>query len=157
MYIRRSARRILTTVYAYTAPVKISPAPQNTIGFPDNKQSIAIEKGSTYTIPTVTTSLNSTVEIKNNLGQNVTTTQTFPDAGEYNFTVVATTTAANGQLAGCVTTANFKIIVYDTSSCLTRTNKIFATHQKDWTSGLSGVSTPERAVNGNRADYATLT
>lgn len=164
--IRRYAYNFSNTqLNSVSAPITVD-AQQNDIKFSDGISSFAVQEyvstvagSGKFTIPnTITTTLASDIVITKsdgtvvNLGQELTGLT----AGEHEFTVTAKTKSP-APVVGCVTTTKFKLIVYSLANCNVATRKIFATHQQMWTSGLSGVSTPERAVNGDRSQYATIT
>ncbi|MEG0983451.1 hypothetical protein [Algoriella sp.] len=164
--VRRRAKPIsVDSKYAYSNEVTIN-AQQNDIKFSDGINSFAVQEyvptvtgSGKFTIPnTITTTLASDIVIRKSDGTVVNPGQelTGLTAGEHEFTVTATTKSP-APVVGCVTTTKFKLIVYSLANCNVATRKIFATHQQMWTSGLSGVSTPERAVNGDRSQYATIT
>ncbi len=148
-----------------TEPI-VAETTQNEIKFDKGINSFAIQEylptlagSGKFIIPAgITTTEPSDVVITKSDGSVVTPGQelTGLTAGEYEFTVTATT-KTGAAVVGCITSTKFKLIVYSLANCNVATKKIFATHQQMWTSGLSGVADPERAVNGDRSQYATLT
>lgn len=154
--VRRQVKRIGLSGYAYTAPVLITPSEENTITLPDNINSFAAEQGASFTFPTVSTKFPSTITIYDSEGKEVGNKISNLKKGDYSFTIKATTTA-EAPMAGCETFTSIQLIVYDLKDCDIVKKKIFATDVRDWSSGLSGVANKEKAVNGNRADYATIT
>ncbi|QLL58369.1 carbohydrate binding domain-containing protein [Empedobacter falsenii] len=153
--VRRQVKRIGLSGYAYTAPVLITPSEENTITLPDNINAFAAEQGASFTFPTVSTKFPSTITIYDSEGKEVGYKISNLKKGDYSFTIKATTTG--GARVGCNTYTTIKLIVYDLKDCDIVKKKIFATDVRDWSSGLSGVANKEKAVNGNRADYATIT
>ncbi|MDH1604048.1 MULTISPECIES: hypothetical protein [Empedobacter] len=154
--VRRQVKRIGLSGYAYTAPVLVTPSEENTITLPDKINAFAAEQGTSFTFPTVSTKFPSTIKILDANGKEVGTTIFDLKKGEYTYTIEATTTTG-APLEGCVTSVIIQLIVYDLKDCDIVKKKIFATDVRDWSSGLSGVANKEKAVNGNRADYATIT
>ncbi|MFV0153513.1 hypothetical protein OBJ97_09815 [Empedobacter falsenii] len=154
--VRRQVKRIGLSGYAYTAPVLVTPSEENTITLPDKINAFAAEQGTSFTFPTVSTKFPSTIKILDANGKEVGTTISDLKKGEYTYTIEATTTTG-APLEGCVTSVIIQLIVYDLKDCDIVKKKIFATDVRDWSSGLSGVANKEKAVNGNRADYATIT
>lgn len=154
--VRRQVKRIGLSGYAYTAPVLITPSEENTITLPDNINAFAAEQGTSFTFPTVSTKFPSTITIYDSEGKEVGNKISNLKKGDYSFTIKATTTA-EAPMAGCETFTSIQLIVYDLKDCDIVKKKIFATDVRDWSSGLSGVANKEKAVNGNRADYATIT
>ncbi|MFV0147645.1 hypothetical protein OBK08_06700 [Empedobacter falsenii] len=154
--VRRQVKRIGLSGYAYTAPVLVTPSEENTITLPDKINAFAAEQGTSFTFPTVSTKFPSTIKILDANGKEVGTTISDLKKGEYTYTIEATTTTG-APLEGCVTSVIIQLIVYDLKDCDIVKKKIFATDVRDWTSGAGGVEGEEKAVNGNRADYATIT
>jgi len=154
--VRRQAKTKGLSRYAYTAPVLVKPTEENSISLPDNINSFAVEKGKSFTFPTVSTKFPSTITILDAEGNQVQNTISDLKKGQYSYTIQATTTAG-APLVGCETFATIQLIVYDLEDCNTVTKKIFATDVVSWTSGASGVVNKENAVNGNRGNYATIT
>ncbi|MFV0170849.1 hypothetical protein OBK12_03990 [Empedobacter falsenii] len=154
--VRRQVKRIGLSGYAYTAPVLVTPSEENTITLPDKINAFAAEQGTSFTFPTVSTKFPSTIKILDANGKEVGTTISDLKKGEYTYTIEATTTTG-APLEGCVTSVIIQLIVYDLKDCDIVKKKIFATDVRDWSSGASGVEGEEKAVNGNRADYATIT
>ncbi|MGV0922063.1 carbohydrate binding domain-containing protein [Empedobacter falsenii] len=159
-YVRRKANIYHTSAASrfdsYTAPVLITPSEENTITLPDNINAFAAEQGTSFTFPTVSTKFPSTITIYDSEGKEVGNKISNLKKGDYSFTIKATTTA-EAPMAGCETFTSIQLIVYDLKDCDIVKKKIFATDVRDWSSGLSGVANKEKAVNGNRADYATIT
>ncbi|MFV0199687.1 hypothetical protein OBJ99_02375 [Empedobacter falsenii] len=155
--VRRQAKTIGLNRYAYTSPVLVTPSEENTIALlPDKVNAFAVEQGKEFTFPTVSTKFPSTITIYDSEGKEVGTTISDLKKGEYTYTIQATTTT-DAPVEGCVTSVTIQLIVYDLKDCDIVKKKIFATDVRDWTSGASGVEGEEKAVNGNRADYATIT
>ncbi|MFV0173697.1 hypothetical protein OBK14_05200 [Empedobacter falsenii] len=141
---------------SYTTPVLVTPSEENTITLPDNINAFAAEQGTSFTFPTVSTKFPSTITIYDSEGKEVGNKISNLKKGDYSFTIKATTTA-EAPMAGCETFTSIQLIVYDLKDCYIVKKKIFATDVRRWSSGLSGVTNKEKAVNGNRADYATIT
>ncbi|WP_291119903.1 carbohydrate binding domain-containing protein [Empedobacter sp. UBA7248] len=154
--VRRQAKTIGLNRYAYTSPVLVTPSEENTITLPDNINAFAAEQGTSFTFPTVSTKFPSTITIYDSEGKEVGNKISNLKKGDYSFTIKATTTA-EAPMVGCETFTSIQLIVYDLKDCDIVKKKIFATDVRDWSSGLSGVVNKEKAVNGNRADYATIT
>ncbi|MBA5791545.1 hypothetical protein H1R17_12725 [Flavobacterium sp. xlx-214] len=153
--IRRKAKRwSIPQVNAFTAPVLITPQTENIIIFPNNINAFTVEQGGSFTFPTFTSTHASTYTITDTSGNTVANTLTNLQKGEYYFTIKATTTSG---VTGCVSYATIQLIVYDLADCNISVKKHYATHKQSWTSGLSGVANPEKAVNGDRSQYATIT
>lgn len=153
--VRRQAKTIGLNRYSYTSPVLVTPSEENTISLPDKVNAFAVEQGKEFTFPKVTTKYPSDITIYDANGNIVGDKVSDLKKGEYTFTIKATTTG--GTIIGCETFVTIQLIVYDLKDCDIVKKKIFATDVRDWTSGLSGVEGEEKAVNGNRADYATIT
>jgi len=167
--IRRKAHERPTNIrennYAYSNVISISVV-KNEIIFPNNTNTFAINEGSSFNFPNITTSLPSNIEVYDSNGTvvykkegNVVTTNiTLTDLakGSYSYTVKATT-ISGADTVGCETYSSISLTVYDLEDCNKLKVKTFATHSNGWTSGLSGVANPENAVNGDRSQYATLT
>ncbi|MFV0236855.1 hypothetical protein OBK19_13200 [Empedobacter falsenii] len=141
---------------SYTSPVLVTPSEENTIALPDKVNAFAVEQGKEFTFPTVSTKFPSTITIYDSEGKEVATTISDLKKGEYTYTIQATT-ITGAPIEGCVTSVAIQLIVYDLKDCDIVKKKIFATDVRDWTSGAGGVEGEEKAVNGNRADYATIT
>ncbi|MFV0179674.1 hypothetical protein OBK28_08860 [Empedobacter falsenii] len=159
-YVRRKAN-IYHTLHvkrfdSYTSPVLVTPSEENTIALPDKVNAFAVEQGKEFTFPTVSTKFPSTITIYDSEGKEVATTISDLKKGEYTYTIQATT-ITGAPIEGCVTSVAIQLIVYDLKDCDIVKKKIFATDVRDWTSGAGGVEGEEKAVNGNRADYATIT
>lgn len=153
--IRRKAKRwSIPQANAFTTPVLITPQTENKIIFPNNINAFTVEQGGSFTFPTFTSTHASTYTITDASGNTVTGPLTNLEKGEYFFTVKATTTAG---VTGCESYATIQLIVYDLADCYISVKKHYATHQQSWTSGLSGVADSEKAVNGDRSQYATIT
>lgn len=167
--IRRKAHERPTNTrennYAYSNVLSISVV-QNNIIFPNNTNTFAISEGSVFNFPNITTSLPSNIEIYDvdgkvvykKEGGNITinTTITGLPKGTHSYTVKATT-ITGADVVGCESYSSISLTVYDLADCNKLKVKTFATHSKEWTSGLSGVANPENAVHGDRSQYATLT
>ncbi|WP_413532177.1 hypothetical protein [Empedobacter brevis] len=154
--IRRQAKTIGLSRYAYTSPVLVKPTEENTISLPDENNSFAVEKGKSFTFPTFSTKFPSKITILDANGNEVQNTISNLQKGQYSYTIKATTTTGAPRI-GCETFTTVQLIVYDLEDCTTVTKKIFATEAVSWTSGASGVANKENAVSGNRANYATIT
>ena len=154
--VRRISKRILDGNTAYSNEVTIIVQDDIKFNFPNNINSFAIRKGDVFTLPTITTNLNTTITIKNDQGQIVSSSIPFNNAGEYYFTVNAKTTSANNQLENCEASTTFKVVVYDLEDCGVNYKKVFATHYRTWTSGIGWTDDADRAVNGNRANSAKI-
>lgn len=174
-YVRRKANIYHTTAVkrfnSHTAPILVKAQKENEIKLPNDINSFALALSQSFTLPTVTTYYKSDIryyrinplsgdpmlianpEQEIQLGE-----------GTYEFLIEATTVATGGNAStviaprtGCVTTTIIKVMVYNAADCYKYTKRTFATEVRDWTSGLSGVEGEEKAVNGNRANYATIT
>lgn len=151
--------------YAYSNVISISVL-QNNIIFPNDKNTFAVEEGGTFNFPAISTSLPSNIEVYNTSGvvvykkegNTVTVNTPLTDLakGTHNYTVKATT-ITGAPVVGCETYSSITVTVYNLADCNVVKVKQFATHYKSWTSGASGVANPEKAVNGDRSQYATLT
>lgn len=156
--IRRKFTEILLlgSNVGYSNIVSVQVQQENSITFPNNVNSFAIQEGTNFTLPTVTSNLPSTFEIRNSLGQVVSGTINNLPKGEYYFTYKATTTGAGGFFAGCESYAILKLLVYDLENCNITTRRTYATQHRGWSSGLSAVVNSANAVNGDRSQFATL-
>ncbi|WP_282631038.1 L-type lectin family protein [Empedobacter sedimenti] len=143
-------------VSATSNEVTINVQEENQIILPGGVNSFAIKEGDVFTFPTISGKLPSTIKIFDSQGTVVGSSVSGLQKGDYTFTVEATTTSAAAK-EGCVSYATIRLIVYDLNDCNTVTKKVFATKAVSWTSGASGVANKDNAVNGNRADYATIT
>lgn len=143
-------------VSATSNEVTINVQEENQIILPGGVNSFAIQVGDTFTFPTISGKLPSTIKIFDSQGKVVGSSVSGLPKGEYSFTVEATTTSAAAK-EGCVSYTTIRLMVYDLADCNTVTKKMFATKAVSWTSGASGVANKDNAVNGNRADYATVT
>ncbi|MFV0195141.1 hypothetical protein OBJ93_06610 [Empedobacter falsenii] len=140
---------------SYTTPVLVTPSEENRIELPNDVNAFAVEQGKEFTFPTVSTKFSSTITIYDSEGNEVGNKISDLKKGEYTYTIQATTTTG-APVEGCVTSVAIQLIVYDLKDCDIVKKKIFATDVRDWTSGASGVEGEEKAVNGNRADYAEI-
>lgn len=174
-YVRRKANIYHITEMkrfnSYTAPVLVKAQKENEIKLPNDINSFALALSQSFTLPTVTTYYKSDIryyrinplsgdpmlianpEQEMQLGE-----------GTYEFLIEATTVATGGNAStviaprtGCVTTTIIKVMVYNAADCYKYTKRTFATEVRGWTSGLSGVASETNAINGNRANYATIT
>lgn len=150
-----------TQSYSYSNTVSVSVV-NNEIYLPNDWSVYYVRTGETFTIPTATTTYPSIIELKDSNNQVVSNSFTAPNTpGEFIYTYTATATVGpenlNFSTLPCITTRTISIIVYDAASCEFTKKRTFATIAKPWTSGLSGVANPNNAVNGDRAQYATIT
>ncbi|WP_314243268.1 hypothetical protein [Empedobacter tilapiae] len=143
-------------VSATSNEVTINVQEENEIILPEGVNSFAVKEGDAFTFPTISAKLPSTIKIFDSQGQVVGNSVSGLKKGEYSFTVEAITTSAAAK-EGCVSYSTIRLMVYNLEDCNTVNKKIFATNAISWTSGLSGVANKNNAVNGNRADYATIT
>ena len=146
--------------YSYSNVVSVEVV-HNKIDFPFDWDVYYVPMGENFTLPTAITTYPSSVVIRNSGGSIVSNSFIAPNSiGEHNFTYTATPQnpiTVSGVVLNCVTTRVIKVVVYDITSCNMTKKRTFATIAKPWTSGLSGVANPNNAVNGNRAQYATIT
>lgn len=147
--------------YSYTPELSVEVV-DNTITFPNDFSLYYVRLGDNITLPTPTTLYPSTVTITGPNNQPVTNNTITPTAlGEYVYSYTATTVpnAQNVNAAPfvCSKQAAITVVVYDATDCNLGKKRTYATHAKRWTSGLSGVDSPNNAVNNNNADYATIT
>lgn len=124
----------------------------NSISFSNNVKSFSASKGSTFTLPTVTTTVpNSTIEYYDHLGAVITgTTEVLNTKGSFDYTVKAISPL------GCEVTENFQVNVYDVADCTSTKVRTYANKAITWTSGASKTFYGDHAVNNNNAGYATL-
>jgi len=150
-----------TQSYSYSNIVSVIVV-NNEIYLPNDWSVYYVRTGETFTIPTATTTYPSIIELKDSNNQIASYNFTAPSSlGEFVYTYTATTTVGSENLnfspLPCVSTRTINIVVYDTASCDITKKRTLATIAKPWTSGLSGVANPNNAINGDRAQYATIT
>ena len=169
--IRRKATERPTTTrglyYNYTDSIAISVV-KNSILFPTgttNAVATRLLRGTTSTevsLPIVSATLpNSTITYYKPDGSLLATNPSGTSLpignlgeGEYIYQVTATNSLSSGGT--CTITELIKVIVYNASDCFSYIKRIPATVVKDWTSGISFVTNEGYAVDGNKADGASL-
>lgn len=114
-----------------------------------------------FLIPSITTKYPSTIEVFDMNGVKIENNRfDFTKEGTYVFTVVATSTGANGTVKDCVSYATITLNVYDLAKCRVVTERVVATAAPSgsgWGTTLAGVVTnKELAYDNDLSTYSTI-
>lgn len=111
-----------------------------------------------FLIPSITTEFPSTIEVFDMNGVKIENNRfDFTKEGTYVFTVVATSTGANGTVKGCVSYATITLNVYDLAKCRVVTERFVAQERSGWGTTLAGVvANEELAYDDDLSTYSTI-
>lgn len=115
-----------------------------------------------FTLPTINTTLPSTVEIIDESGRVYSPGDIFQytQEGTYSFTVKTTTIGGDGIVGGCVTYSSISLTVYDLNKCKVVTERVIATGTppgSGWGTTLAGlVANKENAYDNDLSTYSTI-